>query len=236
MPGSTLEGTGFEGSLLPEGLRARTFPSVGTRRKRAEQTRWKWSWQLHLPPPRPASAAPRAPDQSGRARGSPPASQLYCPLAGAARGLQRPPPAPGPRERAGPPRAFPHITSPRGWAGAGPAAREAPGAEDAGRAKRRHPHGPLDPLPAGAASRPRPQLPAPFRPRDPGRGAARGAPGAASAAREAGATPEGAAEGEGAVFTPPSSPLPPRPGHPSLPSAAGFLPTCMPGRPDCTGE
>lgn len=39
-----------------------------------------------------------------------------------------------------------------------------------------------------------------------------------------------------AMFTPPSSLLPPQPARPSLPSAAQPLPTCMPGRPDCTGE
>lgn len=73
-----------------------------------------------LPPP-----PGRARDESRRAPGSPPASQLYRQLAG---GEQGPPPPParsqGPETAPGPPRAFPHITSPPGL---GPALGLQPG-------------------------------------------------------------------------------------------------------------
>lgn len=87
-------------------------------------------------PPRPAAAAPPGPGQAAARPGSPPAAQLYRRLAG--RGPGPPPPAgtQGPETAPGPPRAFPHITSPLGL-------RPAPGLQlggAGGRGRRPAPH------------------------------------------------------------------------------------------------
>lgn len=111
--------------FLVPGLQARTFPSVCTERKRAEQTRWERGWQLHLPPPHPPPPPGRpGPDGSRRAPGSPPASTSPP----APREGKGPPPPPAPRRRAGPrdgaraSKGTSHLPPPGGWGRAGPAA------------------------------------------------------------------------------------------------------------------